>query len=99
MSLITSFLLIFSFSFSFSNSNIKNENNASDIFDCSGETIDNNRNYILLYQLSNESIKEDIIKQENPKSLLYLLKSKNWYVIILDMILNNIYKNKNLYEL
>ena len=40
---------------------------ASDIFDCSGETIDDNREYILLlflYQLSNESIKEEIIKQE-----------------------------------
>ena len=40
---------------------------ASDIFDCSGETIDDNRDYILLllfvYQLSNESIKEEIIKQ------------------------------------
>ena len=34
---------------------------ASDIFDCSGESIDDNRDYILLYQLSNESIKEDII--------------------------------------
>jgi hypothetical protein len=52
---------------------------ASDIFDCSGETIDDNREYILLlflYQLSNESIKEEIIKQEKTKSLLYLLKSK-----------------------
>ena len=47
---------------------------ASDIFDCSGETIDDNREYILLlflYQLSNESIKEEIIKQEKIKSLLY----------------------------
>ena len=53
---------------------------ASDIFDCGCETIDDNRGYILLlflYQLSNESIKEEIIKQEKTKSLLYLLKSKN----------------------
>ena len=75
---------------------------ASDIFECSGESIDDNRDYILLlflYQLSNESIKEEIIKQEKTKALLYLLKSQNWYMIILDMILNNIHKNKNLYEL
>ena len=32
---------------------------ASDIFGCSGETVDYNRDYILLlYQLSNESIKK-----------------------------------------
>ena len=31
---------------------------------------------LLLYQLSNKSIKEEIIKQEKTKSLLYLLKSK-----------------------
>ena len=52
---------------------------ASDIFDCSGETIDDNREYILLLfvcQLSNESIKKETIKQEKTKSLLYLLKSK-----------------------
>ena len=74
---------------------------ASDIFECDGETIDDNRDYILLflYKLSNESIKEEIIKQEKTKSLLYLLKSKNSYMIILDIILNHICKNLNLYEL
>ena len=44
---------------------------ASDIFECSGETIDDNRDYILLlflYQISTESIKEEIIKQEKTKS-------------------------------
>ena len=53
---------------------------ASDIFDCSGETIDDNRDYILLFvcQLSNESIKKETIKQEKTKSLLYLLKSKKY---------------------
>ena len=64
------------------NSNIKKTKiiqDASDIFDCSGETIDDNRDYTLLflYQLSHESIKEEIIKQEKTKSSLYLLKSKN----------------------
>ena len=45
--------------------------------------------YILLflYQLSNESIKEEIIKQEKTKSLLYLLKSKK---LIYDNIRYNI---------
>ena len=42
------------------------------------ENIIDNSYYILLilYQLSNESIKEEIIIQEKTKSLLYLLKSK-----------------------
>ena len=66
------------------NSNIKKTKiiqDAYDIFDCGGETIDDDRDYILLflYQLSNESIKEDIMKQEKTKSLLYLLKKKLIY--------------------
>ena len=64
------------------NSNIKKTKLIQDtniIFEDMRENIIDNSYYILLlllYQLSNESIKEEIIKQEKTKSLLYLLKSK-----------------------